>query len=110
MHSTNTNSTTPGGNRSNQPKKPTAHSTNGISSYKWVSKLRTLPSNPNSNDFLKLEYIDVNLNNSRKLINNVGELSENTRNYVDDVDLQINGNLIQLNQVKLELQWLDELK
>lgn len=76
------------------------------SSLKWLSKLRTLPSNPNSNDFLKLEYIDVNLNNSRKLISNLGELTTTSLSLIDEVDT-LNGSLIQLNQVKKELEWLE---
>lgn len=77
------------------------------SSLKWIEQVRTLPSDPNSNDFLKLEYLDVNLNNSRKLINNINQLSKNVKEYVDDVDLKVNGNLVQLKQIQRELDWLD---
>ena len=111
MHNTNSNNSnnSTAAKKKQTSKKQIQNSSNGNSSCKWISQLRTLPSNPNSNDFLKLEYIDVNLNNSRKLISNVIELSESTKDYIDDVDLQINGNLIQLTQVKRELQWLDKL-
>ncbi|RCK55246.1 hypothetical protein Cantr_04268 [Candida viswanathii] len=76
-------------------------------SMRWIQQVRTLPSDPNSNDFLKLEYLDVNLNNSRKLINNINQLTKNVKEYVDDVDLQVNGNLIQLKQIQRELDWLE---
>ncbi|KAG2732137.1 hypothetical protein G9P44_004554 [Scheffersomyces stipitis] len=79
------------------------------STTKWVSQVRTLPSNPNSNDFLKLEYIDINLNNSRKLIANLNSLTKSTDSLINDIDLKVNGNLIQLNQVKKELDWLDDI-
>ncbi|EGW32987.1 uncharacterized protein SPAPADRAFT_49916 [Spathaspora passalidarum NRRL Y-27907] len=79
------------------------------STYKWVRKLRTLPSNPKSNDFLKLDYIEVNLNNSRKLIANVLKMSHTSQEYTDCLDLQIGGNLVQLTQVKKELDWLDDI-
>ncbi|RLV93368.1 putative esterase [Spathaspora sp. JA1] len=78
------------------------------STYKWVRKLRTLASDPKSNDFLKLDYIEVNLNNSRKLINNVLKLSVTSQEYVQELDVQIEGNLIQLTQVNKELDWLDD--
>lgn len=77
--------------------------------FKWIGKLRTLPSDPNSNDFLKVEYIDINLNNSRKLIANVTALTESTQQLIDDIDTT-NGNLIQLHQVNKELDWLDGKK
>ncbi|KAK6454449.1 uncharacterized protein RJT20DRAFT_130580 [Scheffersomyces xylosifermentans] len=77
------------------------------SSVKWISQIRTLPSNPNTNDFLKLEYIDINLNNSRKLIGNLNDLTDSTSGLINDIDLKVNGNLIQLNQVRSELAWLD---
>ncbi|CAD1809672.1 hypothetical protein FOB58_003010 [Candida parapsilosis] len=83
------------------------NSKNGSNSHKWINQLRTLPSNPQSKDFLKLEYLDVNLNNSRKLITNLNALTKETSDYVKNVDLQVNGNLVQLNQVEKELAWLD---
>lgn len=86
------------------PKNTTTGKSN---SMKWIEQVRTLPSDPNSNDFLKLEYLDVNLNNSRKLINNINQLTKNVKEYVKDVDLQVNGNLIQLKQIQKELDWLE---
>lgn len=80
---------------------------NGSFSHKWINQLRTLPSNPQSKDFLKLEYLDVNLNNSRKLITNLNTLTKETNEYVKNLDLQVSGNLLQLNQVDKELAWLD---
>lgn len=82
-------------------------SSNNKSNLKWINQLRVLPSDPKSNDFLKLDYIEVNLNNSRKLITNVNQLTNNFDKYVKDVDLQMNGNLVQLKQIKQELDWLE---
>lgn len=82
-------------------------SSNNKSNLKWINQLRILPSDPKSNDFLKLDYIEVNLNNSRKLITNVNQLTTNFDKYVKDVDLQMNGNLVQLKQIKQELDWLE---
>ncbi|KAI5958301.1 hypothetical protein KGF57_002656 [Candida theae] len=79
----------------------------GSGSHKWINQLRTLPSNPQSKDFLKLEYIDVNLNNSRKLITNLNNLTKETSEYVKNLDVQVSGNLVQLNQVDKELAWLE---
>ncbi|KAG5421508.1 hypothetical protein I9W82_000599 [Candida metapsilosis] len=84
-----------------------SNSKNGSTSHKWINQLRTLPSNPQSKDFLKLEYLDVNLNNSRKLITNLNTLTKETNEYVKNLDLQVSGNLLQLNQVDKELAWLD---
>ncbi|KAI5953645.1 hypothetical protein KGF54_003017 [Candida jiufengensis] len=77
--------------------------------HKWINQLRTLPSNPQSKDFLKLEYLEVNLNNSRKLINNLNNLKTETNEYKNQIEkiVDLNGNLIQLNQVRNELSWLD---
>ena len=82
-------------------------SSNNKSNLNWINQLRVLPSDPKSNDFLKLDYIEVNLNNSRKLITNVNQLTNNFDKYVKDVDLQMNGNLVQLKQIKQELDWLE---
>ena len=82
-------------------------SSNNKPNLKWINQLRVLPSDPKSNDFLKLDYIEVNLNNSRKLITNVNQLTNNFDKYVKDVDLQMNGNLVQLKQIKKELDWLE---
>ncbi|CAI5757984.1 unnamed protein product [Candida verbasci] len=79
---------------------------NHNSNHKWINQLRLLPSKPNSNDFLKLEYLEVNLNNSRKLINNLNELSKNTNDYLDNLNLQVNGNLVQIKHIEKELDWL----
>ena len=62
---------------------------------------------PQIERFLKLDYIEVNLNNSRKLITNVNQLTNNFDKYVKDVDLQMNGNLVQLKQIKKEFDWLE---
>lgn len=95
------------GNKTGYKASNSSNLKSGSNSHKWINQLRTLPSNPQSKDFLKLEYLDVNLNNSRKLITNLNTLTRETNEYVKNVDLQINGNLVQLNQVDKELAWLD---
>lgn len=73
---------------------------------KWVSDLRTLPSDPNSHDFLKLEYVDVNLSNLRKLIGNLNQLRETSELLIEDVDTNVGG-MTELCRVQKELEWLN---
>lgn len=73
---------------------------------KWVRELRTLPSDPNSKDFLKLEYLEVNLNNSRKLISNLVKLKDESDKYVEKLDTHVNGCSLQLHRAAKELDWL----
>ncbi|ODV82017.1 uncharacterized protein CANTADRAFT_4065 [Suhomyces tanzawaensis NRRL Y-17324] len=55
----------------------------------------------------QLEYIDINLNNSRKLIQNLDNLSNSTTGLVNDVDMKVNGGMIGVQRVKAALDWLD---
>lgn len=75
------------------------------SSHVWVKDVRALPTNPKMNDFLKVEYIDINLNNSRKLITNVMELTSTSKKFAEECE-QVQESLLQLNQVKKQLDWL----
>lgn len=77
-------------------------------SLKWVKSIRALPTNPNNNDNLKTEYIDVNLNNSRKLIGNISDLMETTDKSVKH-NHEVNESLARLNNIKHELAWLNGL-
>lgn len=77
-------------------------------SLKWVKSIRALPTNPGNNDNLKTEYIDVNLNNSRKLIGNIDDLSETTNKSLKH-NHEVNESLARINNIKHELTWLDEL-
>lgn len=77
-------------------------------SLKWVKLIRALPTKPNNNDNLKTEYIDVNLNNSRKLIGNISDLTDITDQSVKH-NHEINESLERLNNIKHELEWLNEL-
>lgn len=77
-------------------------------SLKWVKLIRALPTKPNNNDNLKTEYIDVNLNNSRKLIGNISDLTETTDQTVKH-NHEVNESLERLNNIKHELEWLNEL-
>ncbi|KAK6464729.1 hypothetical protein DFJ63DRAFT_338418 [Scheffersomyces coipomensis] len=73
-------------------------------SLKWVQQIRALPSKPN--DSLQLEFVIDNLDNSRKLIGHINDFTNNVEEFTDIVDERINGGLLQLNQVKFELDWL----
>ncbi|ODV68973.1 hypothetical protein HYPBUDRAFT_85670, partial [Hyphopichia burtonii NRRL Y-1933] len=75
---------------------------------KWVKSLRALPSDPNNNDFLKTDYIDVNLNNSRKLITNLNNLTESSDVGVQQLN-EVNESLIRLHNIRNELSWLNNL-
>ena len=73
---------------------------------KWARQIRALPSDPSANDTRKVEYIDVNLNNSRKLIANVAGLArastENTAQEENAVE-----SLLRLRNVRSTLSWVD---
>lgn len=73
---------------------------------KWIKQIRALPSNPSTNDTLKVEYIDVNLNNSRKLMENVSRLAissdENVAQIGDTVE-----SLLRLRSTRSVLAWAD---
>ncbi|SGZ57221.1 CIC11C00000004653 [Sungouiella intermedia] len=75
---------------------------------KWIKQVRALPSDPSSNDFLKIEYIDVNLNNSRKLIANVTSLASTSKSTTEQTEDAIE-NMLRLRNIKSELSWLDDL-
>lgn len=71
--------------------------------------MRALPSDPSANDILKIEYIDVNLNNSRKLINNLNLLATTSRATTEQTEDAIE-DMLRLRNIKSELSWLDGLK
>lgn len=78
---------------------------------KWVKQIRALPSDPTANDTLKVEYIDVNLNNSRKLMENISRLAISTTENTAQVDEALES-LIHLKTARNVLAWancLDEL-
>lgn len=77
-------------------------------SMKWVKEVRVLPSEPGSNDVLKVEYIDVNLKNSRKLILNLAKLTKTNNQYISRQE-NVNETLIRLHNVNHELGWLGDL-
>lgn len=76
---------------------------------KWIKQVRALPSDPSANDILKIEYIDVNLNNSRKLINNLNLLATTSRATTEQTEDAIE-DMLRLRNIKSELSWLDGLK
>lgn len=75
---------------------------------KWIKQVRALPSDPSSSDLLKIEYIDVNLNNSRKLISNLAELASTSREVTTETEEAVESMLL-LRNIRSELAWLDEL-
>lgn len=76
--------------------------------FKWVKSIRALPSDPNNNDFLKTDYIEVNLNNSRKLIANLNNLTESSDAGVKQLN-EVNESLIRLHNIRNELSWLNNI-
>lgn len=76
-----------------------------IANHKWIHKLRVLPTNPKVNDFLKPEYIDTNLNNSRKLMHNISDLTNSSNKLVEDNE-EMTESLSKLTEVVKELSWL----
>ncbi|CAH2353023.1 hypothetical protein CLIB1423_09S01090 [[Candida] railenensis] len=94
--------------RSSNGKSRPASATNGNGYAKWTDSVRALPSNSESNDYLKPDYIEVNLNNSRKLIENINQLSENAENGIE-ISENINKSLLLVNNVSAALEWLEEV-
>lgn len=87
--------------------KPASKST-APRSTKWTRAIRALPSDTDSKDYLKTDYIDVNLNNSRKLIENLSKLLETTETNVR-LSTDLNKTLADLNTVRANLAWLDDI-
>lgn len=79
-----------------------------MSKSKWVKDIRGLPSDPSNNDYLKVDYIDVNLGNSRKVIQNINQLTKEDEAHLLKL-IELNESLIKLNQAKANLQWLDKV-
>lgn len=76
--------------------------------FKWLKKLRALPSDPQAEDTLKVEYVVVNLNNSRKLISNVSRASAEATALGAEKQKIVEG-LLPLRTIRNELSWLDGL-
>lgn len=89
----------------NELNKATNNKNSGALDHKWIKNIRALPSNQRTNDVLKKEYIDVNLNNSRKLIRNVNTLSQSSNGFINTIE-DVNENLVRLKSVKKEFEWL----
>lgn len=102
----------PNSSNSNVPSSAASSSTSitssQTSSLKWIKSIRALPSNPSSNDYLKTDYIDVNLNNSRKLISNINELTKSSNESILKMN-EIDQSLNKLNEVHHQLNWLNEI-
>lgn len=75
---------------------------------KWVKKLRALPSDPSAEDYLKIEYLEVNLNNSRKLIALVSNAAKESKLLAEQQEKTVE-NLLPLRSIRSELSWLDEI-
>lgn len=75
---------------------------------KVLKKVRALPSDPSVNDVLKVEYIEVNLNNSRKLIGSIDSASTMSADVVQETETVVE-NILRLRNIRNELAWLDEI-
>lgn len=75
---------------------------------KWLKQVRALPSDPTANDFLKIEYIDVNLNNSRKLIGNITGLTAASKATTTQTE-EVVENLLRLRTAREQLSWTEGL-
>ena len=73
---------------------------------KVLKKVRALPSDPSANDVLKVEYIEVNLNNSRKLISGITSAS-NLSKEVAEQGQSITEDMLRLRNTRSELSWLN---
>lgn len=76
---------------------------------KWIKQIRALPSDLSANDTLKVEYIDVNLNNSRKLMENVSRLAISSNENVFQVGDTLES-LLRLRSARGALSWVECLK
>ncbi|KAK8443510.1 hypothetical protein ACI3LY_003236 [Candidozyma auris] len=74
----------------------------------WLRQIRALPSKPASNDILKVEYLDVNLNNSRKLMGNISSLSVETKEVTESQESTVEA-MLPLKSIRNELSWTDKV-
>lgn len=72
---------------------------------RWIGKIRALPST-GTNEMLKPEYLNSNLDNSRKLIMNVNALSLESNELSKDLSSHIRKPLLRLEKVDYQLAWL----
>ncbi|GEQ68428.1 hypothetical protein JCM33374_g2096 [Metschnikowia sp. JCM 33374] len=75
---------------------------------KVLKKIRALPSDAAANDVLKVEYIEVNLNNSRKLIGSITSASQLANEVVEETEAAVD-EMLRLRNIRSELSWLDDL-
>lgn len=75
---------------------------------KVFKTVRALPSDPSVNDVLKVEYIEVNLNNSRKLIGSINSASTMSTDAVQETEGVVE-NMLRLRNIRNELAWLDDI-
>lgn len=78
-----------------------------MSQRKWAKQVRALPSDPGCNDVLKVEYIEVNLNNSRKLMSNVSG-AKHAGTEKSGADQRAVETLLPAKQARSELAWVDQ--
>lgn len=75
----------------------------------WIRNVRALPLNPALNDILKVEYLDVNLNNSRKLMANIACLGAEAKEITQVEERTVEA-MLQLKNLRHELSWADSVK
>lgn len=78
-----------------------------ISHYnmKWIKQIRALPSDAMNNDNLKIEYLDVNLNNSRNLIAGVNAAAAASDSLLPPTEAVLE-DMLRLRNVREELSWV----
>lgn len=75
---------------------------------KWLRKVRALPSESSSDDHLKIEYVEVNLNNSRKLIGLLSKVAVEAKT-VSTQQQELVASLLPIRSMRNELAWLDSV-
>lgn len=74
-----------------------------------LKELTALPRDRATNDVLKIEYLDVNLKNSRRLIGAIGEMHIDSTHITNQVPILI-GCLKQVQVLQTQLSWLDNIE
>lgn len=74
---------------------------------KWIKQIRALPSDAVANDNLKIEYLDVNLNNSRNLIAGVNAAAAASDSLLPSTEAVLE-DMLRLRNVREELSWISE--
>lgn len=80
--------------------------TNVAKGPKWIGMIRALPSTGTS-EMLKPQFLDRNLNHSRKLIADINALAESSSDLMNDLQANVDTPLLTLHKLNSQLSWLD---